>query len=101
MENLLISPIGTLSTMLNPLTFAVAVAVAIVATRSDPPWRLTALALGAALMTASAALLVAMANALDGISFRFRWADHIAASVLQIIVAYWIVRWWRARRRAS
>jgi hypothetical protein len=65
------------------LTFAVTVAVAIAATRSDPPWRLTALALGAALMTAAAALLVAMANALDGISFSFRWADHIAASVLR------------------
>jgi hypothetical protein len=83
------------------LTFAVTVAVAIAATRSDPPWRLTALALGAALMTAAAALLVAMANALDGISFSFRWPDHIAASVLQIIVAYWVVCWWRARRRAS
>jgi hypothetical protein len=41
-----------------------------------------------------------LAHALDGIQFTFRWADHIAASVLQIIVAYWIVRWWRARKRA-
>jgi hypothetical protein len=52
------------------LTFAITVAVAIAATRSDPPWRLTALALGAALMTAAAALLVAMANALDVASTR-------------------------------
>jgi hypothetical protein len=98
MEILLIFLPGTLRTMLNPLSFAVAVAVAIAATRANPPWRLTALALGAALMTASAALLVELANALDDIPFSFHWADHIAASVLQIIIAYWIVRYWRRRR---
>jgi hypothetical protein len=56
----------------NPLTFAVTVAVAIAATRSDPPWRLSPLALGAALMRAAAALLVGMLAQEEGESIRKR-----------------------------
>jgi hypothetical protein len=98
METFHFSIAGTLVAMLHPISFTATVAVATVASRSTRAWRLTMLAIGAAAAAIIASVLFAAVKALDGAPFQMRGADYVAGSVAQIMVASWIVRWWRTRR---